>query len=266
MGVCILFDLADPTLRKWLSERRPFGAFWFSLGSTALIETAVAAGAEAIVIDLQHGLFERKGMEAAIGVVPGNIPCIVRVEDHSAAAIGRALDAGAEGILIPLIETAEQAALAASACHYPPAGHRSGGGVRPLLDFERYRDAAGRAVTVGVMIETARGVENAREIAKAGLVDFVFIGTGDLALSLGRGFDRSSLEDEACAAILAACTEAGKPCGSFTVSPDSAAALIGRGYWMTVVANDITATRSAFDLSLRTFAEGRAAAPCTSQP
>jgi 2-keto-3-deoxy-L-rhamnonate aldolase RhmA len=252
-----VFDVENPTLKVRLVEGTPLGAFWFALGSLALIEVAVAAGAEAVVIDMQHGLFDRRSLEAAVGVVPPHVPCLVRVEDHTPAAIGRALDAGAEGVIVPLIETAAQAAAAAAACHYPPKGHRSGGGVRPLQDFAAYRKAADQAITVGVMIETAAGVANAAEIAAAEAIDFVFIGTGDLALSLGGSLDVTTAHETACREILAACQKAGTPCGTFTGDAAAAASRLAEGYWMSVVANDISATRGAFDAALKRFLEGR---------
>src|SRR4051794_6370537 len=107
-----MFDPSKPTLKALLKNGKPLGFFWFSLGSVAVIESAVAAGAEAVVVDMQHGLFDRGTFEAAIGVVPPHVPCLVRVEDDSATAIGRALDAGAEGVLVPLVESGEQAARA----------------------------------------------------------------------------------------------------------------------------------------------------------
>jgi len=240
-----MFDPRAPTLKRNLVEGHPLGVFWFSLGSVALIEAAVAAGAEAIVIDMQHGLFDRTTLEAAIGAVPAGVPCLVRVEDDTATAIGRALDAGAEGIIVPLVETGEQARKAAAACHYAPKGHRSGGGVRPLRDFRAYMGAASQAITVGVMIETKAGVDNAEAIAAAGHVDFIFIGTGDLALSVATapGGDAHSA---ACAEILEACRRAGKPCGTFTFGAEAAAGKIAEGYAVTVVANDISAMNGAF--------------------
>jgi len=175
-----MFDPRAPTLKRNLVEGHPLGVFWFSLGSVALIEAAVAAGAEAIVIDMQHGLFDRTTLEAAIGAVPAGVPCLVRVEDDTATAIGRALDAGAEGIIVPLVETGEQARKAAAACHYAPKGHRSGGGVRPLRDFRAYMGAASQAITVGVMIETKAGVDNAEAIAAAGLSTTEILEVDDL--------------------------------------------------------------------------------------
>ena len=120
---------------------------------------------EGIVIAMQPAFQPPLG--AAIGSVPAEVPCLVRVEDDSATAIGRALDSGAEGVIVPLVETAAQAEAAAAASHYPPKGHRSGGGVRPLRDFAAYTAAAADAIAVGVMIETAKGVENAEAIAAA---------------------------------------------------------------------------------------------------
>jgi 2-keto-3-deoxy-L-rhamnonate aldolase RhmA len=182
------------------------------------------------------------------------VPCLVRVEDDSATAIGRALDAGAEGVIVPLVETAAQAEAAAAASHYPPKGHRSGGGVRPLRDFAAYTAAAADAITVGVMIETAKGVENAASIAAARNVDFVFIGTGDLALSLGAA-PGSEAHAHACTEVLEACRRAGTPCGIFTFGAEAAAARIAEGFWLTVVMNDISAMSGAASAAAAAFRE-----------
>jgi 2-keto-3-deoxy-L-rhamnonate aldolase RhmA len=239
-----VFDIANPTLKTRLTAGEPLGVFWFALGSVAVLEAALAAGAEAVVIDMQHGLFDRTTLEAAIGAVPARVPCLVRLEDDTPTAISRALDAGAEGIIVPLVESAEQARKAAAACHYPPKGHRSAGGVRPLRDFAAYLTGAADAVTVGVMIETAKGVAQAEAIAAAENVDFVFIGTGDLALSLGTA-PGSDAHEGACRAILEACRKAGRPCGIFTFGGE-AAARIAEDYRMVVVTNDISAVNGAF--------------------
>jgi 2-keto-3-deoxy-L-rhamnonate aldolase RhmA len=247
-----MFDPARPALKAALETRKPLGFFWFSLGSVAVIEAAVAAGAEAVVVDMQHGLFDRGTLEAAIGVVPPHVPCLVRVEDDSATAIGRALDAGAEAVLVPLVESGEQAARAVEAAHYPPKGRRSGGGVRPLRDFGAYFAAAADAVTVGVMVETTDGVANARQIAAAAGVDFVFIGTGDLALSLGVP-PGAPAHEQACRTVLEACRDAGRPCGIFTMNARAAAERIADGYAAVVVANDISAVGTAFSDALAAF-------------
>jgi 2-dehydro-3-deoxyglucarate aldolase/4-hydroxy-2-oxoheptanedioate aldolase len=238
-----------------LAESRPLGLCWLALGAVTIVEAAVAAGAEAIVIDMQHGLFDRNALEAAVCAVSAHVPCLVRVEDDSAAAIARALDAGAEGVIVPLVETGRQAAAAASAAHYPPKGHRSGGGIRPLRQ-PGYMGAAAEAIAVGVMIETTKGVANAKEIAAAKDVDFVFIGTGDLALSLGVA-PGSAKHERACKTVLKACRTAETPCGIFTMRPEIAAARIAEGYALTVVANDVSAVSDAFFSAVAAFRQAR---------
>ena len=250
-----MFDPARPTLKRRLADGKPLGVFWFALGNVSIIEAAVAAGAEAVIIDMQHGLFDRTTLEAAIAVVPPGVPCLVRVEDDSAAAIGRAHDAGAEGVIVPLVEGASQAKHAVSAAHFPPKGHRSGGGIRPLRQAG-YMAAAADAVAVGLMIETKAGLANAAAIAATKDADFVFIGTGDLALSLGTA-PGSAPHSRACKTILAACAKAKKPCGIFTMSPQAAATRSAEGYWMTVVANDVSTVEDAFTSAAAAFRQAR---------
>ena len=124
-----------------------------------MVELAARAKPDAIVIDMQHGLWERAALEAAIGVTPAAVPVLVRVAENSAIAIGTALDAGAEGVIVPLVETAAQARAAVAAARYPPRGARSGGGIRPLAQFADYVAAAGGAIVVAVMIETNKGLQ-----------------------------------------------------------------------------------------------------------
>jgi 2-keto-3-deoxy-L-rhamnonate aldolase RhmA len=250
-----MFDPKNPTLKRRLAEGPPLGVFWFALGNVAMIEAAVGAGAEGIVIDMQHGLFDRASLQAAVAAVPPEIPCLVRVEDDTPTAIGRALDAGAEGVIVPLVETAGQAAKAAAAGHYPPKGFRSGGGIRPLWR-EGYMANAAEAITVGVMIETSKGLANAASIATAKNVDFVFIGGGDLGLSLGV-VPGSKPHARACATILKACQQARRPCGLFTFGGRAAAEKIDEGYALTVVHNDVSAVSDAFSDAANAFRDAR---------
>lgn len=250
-----MFDPRKPSLKRRINDGG-VGVFWFALGSVTLIETAVAAGAEVVVIDMQHGLFDRAALEAAIGCVPSHVPCLVRTADDTPVAIGTALDAGAEGVIVPLVESGRQAADAAAAAHYPPKGIRSGGGIRPLQDFAAYTAAAPEAVTVGVMIETRKGVANASQIAKAKGVDFVFIGTGDLALSLGTS-PGSAAHARACASVLRACQKARTPCGIFSFGGEGAAKRLAEGYAMAVVHNDVSAMQDAFAAEAKAFRKAR---------
>jgi 2-keto-3-deoxy-L-rhamnonate aldolase RhmA len=142
--------------------REPLAGFWMSIGSPAIVELAASAGADVIVLDLQHGLWDRVGMEHAIGVAAPVTSVLVRVAENTAAAIGQALDAGAEGVIVPLVETAAETACAVAAACFPPHGTRSGGGLRPLsAGFPAYVEGARTRTMVGVMIETPLGVATA---------------------------------------------------------------------------------------------------------
>lgn len=241
-------NLREMNLRRRLG-RQPLAALWMSVGSTTIIELAQSAQADAIVIDMQHGLWDRATLEQAVGAVAPGVAALVRVAENSPIAIGQALDSGAEGVIVPLIESASEAAKAVAAARFPPDGHRSGGGVRPLAgDFMAYLATANERTVVGVMIETARGVENATAIAATPGVDFVLIGTGDLSLSLGAGDN-----EKACRKILKACVKAGIACAIYTGGPDQAATRAGEGYAMVIAANDISVVVQGFGDAMRRF-------------
>lgn len=241
-----MLDPARATLRFQLDSGRALAAIWLSLGSVAVAEAAARAKPDCVVFDLQHGLWERQALEAAIGLMPAETGIWVRVAENREAAISQALDAGAEGIIVPLVETGREARRAVAACRFPPEGIRSGGGVRPLSGFNRYLEMAGRRTVVAVMIETRKGVKNARKIARTDGLDMVFIGTGDLAISLEQfpAFGLPVLQ--ACREVHEACRRRYLPCGIFTPNPDVAALRTGHGYRMVVAGNDIDVVHKGF--------------------
>jgi 2-keto-3-deoxy-L-rhamnonate aldolase RhmA len=243
----------DNNLRRRLG-REPLAAFWMAMGSTTIVELAGAAAPDAFIIDMQHGLWDRATLETAVGTVPADASVLVRVAENSAVAIGQALDTGAEGVIVPLVESAEEAAQAVAAARFPPHGRRSGGGVRPLAaGFMDYCAGADERTVVGVMIETARGVDNAAAIAGTAGVDFVLIGTGDLALSLARDDAHPHRHEEACRAVREACRKAGISCAIFTTGAEQAAARAAEGYDMVVPANDIGVVAQGFAAAMQTF-------------
>jgi 2-keto-3-deoxy-L-rhamnonate aldolase RhmA len=250
-----MFVPGRSNLRYRIDRGDRLGAIWLSLGSVALAEIAARAHPDVIVLDLQHGLWERQAMEAAIGLVPPEIAVLARVAENSPFAIGQALDAGAEGVIVPLVESKKQAARAVRAGRYPPQGERSGGGARPLADYVDYHAAAERGIVVSVMIETAKGVENARKIAGTEGVDLVFIGTGDLALSLGLFPGMGAPHEEACNQIRAACRAEWTPCGIFTTSAEAASRRSAEGYRLVVVADDISMAAKAFGAATSAFTQ-----------
>ena len=222
-----------------LRADQPVRAIWLTLGSLPLAEIAAESAPDAIVFDCQHGCWGETELAAAIAAAAPATP-LVRVAANLPHLIGHALDAGAMGVIVPLVESAGAAAAAVAAAHFPPRGNRSGGGHRPLRAFADYVAAAATDTLVAVMIETRAGLDDAVAIVATPGVDLVFIGPGDLALAIGR----EALE-AAIAAIAAAAARARVPCGLFTATTD-AARRIAEGFAFVIAADDINLTRAGF--------------------
>ncbi len=237
----------NPPLQR-LREGEHVSCVWLSLGSVALAEIAAEFSPDMVVFDAQHGLWERTTLHAAILAVGQTSTPVVRVAANNSHLIGEALDSGALGVIVPLVEDAEQAALAVASAHYPPRGNRSGGGVRPLANFSDYSRSCVTNVMVSVMIETQRGLANAAEIIATPGIDMVFIGSGDLSLSLGEGA-ALGLED-AIQHIFELCRVSQVPCGIFTPSAENARKRLKGGFAFVVAEDDIRLARTGIAQSL----------------
>jgi 2-keto-3-deoxy-L-rhamnonate aldolase RhmA len=171
-------------------DRVSYG-IWVHSRDVDFVRTLAAAGFDWLVLDAQHSGLDRASL-LDLGRALGDAghPFGVRVASADFTAIGVALDAGASTIIVPQVDTAEQAAAAVRACYYPPLGERSRG------EFAQLRAAAQRSVeqanaeiVCGVMIESAAALGNVAEIAAVPGLDMLFVGPNDLALSLGIGLD-----------------------------------------------------------------------------
>lgn len=172
-----------------LSGRFMAGA-WCNLASSLTTEMAARAGFDWILIDQEHGPGDSLTLLGQIQSV-GARPCapIVRIVWNEMPRFKKALDLGAAGIMIPYIETADDAARAVSYMRYPPQGLR-GVASSPRatgfgMNFDDYFTAANRQLLTVTQIETARAVQNAQEIAAVDGVDVLFVGPMDLSLSVG---------------------------------------------------------------------------------
>jgi 4-hydroxy-2-oxoheptanedioate aldolase len=181
-----------------------FGA-WSVLPGTIGVRALAVRGLDYVVIDLQHGgatEHDLPGMTAAISLA-GATP-LARVRHAHPADIGRALDLGCDGVIVPNVESAEQAAAVAGACRYPPDGFRSAGGMLA---------GSGKPLCI-VMVESRNAVADIDATLAIAGVDGIYVGPRDLSLSLGCPLDphdpvlRPELER-----IWAACAGAGKPVG-----------------------------------------------------
>lgn len=215
------------SLRQALGRGEPLLGAWLQMPNPIAAEVVGRAGFDWVGIDTQHGLIGYETMLSLLQAVAiSGTPAVVRVSANSAAEIGRALDSGAQGVIIPLVETPEAAAQAADACRYPPRGHRSWGALRPMLEHTPYSPRLGDELAVCIaMVETVTGVERIDEIAAVDGVDVVYIGPSDLASSAGLP-PMLALQDTAhrrlVERIAEACARAGRRCGIHPPTPDVA--------------------------------------------
>lgn len=209
-------------LRDTLKRDRIVGTF-VSISNPTVVEILGRCGFELVCIDAEHGAFGPTEVQELLRAAASvGTPAIVRVSGIG-AEIGRALDSGAAGVVVPRVETAEQARAVVDAVRYPPNGARGAGPGRATaygLDFAGYLARADNEVAAIVQVETVIGVANVSEILAVPGIDMVFIGPGDLAVSLG--FPGGSPEhDAAIRRIIVAAHAAGVPVGIFSLTVDS---------------------------------------------
>ena len=141
-------------------------------------------GYDYVGIDTQHSaVSEAQAAVLVRRLVAAPFGVIVRVSKNDPALIGRLLDAGADGIIVPMVSTAEEARAAVSACRYPPDGVRSFGPFRGDLGLDLA--ALQQRVSLFVMIETSQGLDNVRDICAVPGIEGVYIGPADLSIGLG---------------------------------------------------------------------------------
>ena len=172
--------------RKWAAGEAALGA-WLAMPSTVSAEIMARLGFDWLTIDLQHGLIDFARMvEMLQAIATTPTTAMVRVPVGEASWIGRVLDAGAAGVIVPLVDDADEARAAVDACRYPPRGHRSYGPFRAAYVLDgKYTTAVDQDVICLVMIETRDGLDNLDAILDVPGIDGVFVGPNDLSLALG---------------------------------------------------------------------------------
>jgi 4-hydroxy-2-oxoheptanedioate aldolase len=234
----------NPLRARWAADEAAFG-LWSSIPSAFVAELVARAGADYVCVDLQHGLASFEGLTPQLLAIQlgGAVP-LVRVAANEPWQIGKALDQGALGVIVPLVETAEEAARAVAACRYPPDGTRSFGPARAATVIGSLDPAElGREVVCFVMVETRRGVENLEAIVATPGLDGIYVGPSDLAVSLGVSPRSRDLGDEHAAAveaIRAACAAHGVVAGMHCATGDVARDFAAAGFRLVTAAMDFT--------------------------
>ena len=247
--------------QRWAAGEETLGA-WLTLANTHSAEAIASMGFAFVCVDTQHGLIDHAaamGMAQAIDLAGGHP--IARVPWNEPGIIGRTLDAGFHGVVVPMVNDATAAAAVVDAVRYAPAGSRSWGPNGSLLRNADYRSWATDNVAVIPMIETVEAIENLDEIVSTPGVDAVYVGPADLGITMGlgpTGSDGNEQFDSALAAVVEACRR-------HNVVPGihATAALAARrreqGFRMITVSNDLLAIKSTMPADLST-ASGAASA------
>jgi 4-hydroxy-2-oxoheptanedioate aldolase len=254
----------NPLRRAWAEGRTAFG-LWSVIPSSFSAELAADAGFDYVCVDQQHGVIDYDSMVPMFQAIrAGGAAPITRVLSNDPFLIMKALDAGAWGVIVPLVNSAEDAARAVSACRYPPQGMRSFGPVRAAgVIGTRDREKLGGEVLCLVMVETSNALERVDEIAATPGLDGIYIGPSDLALSLGLP-PTLEIQDgehaEAVGRIREACKRSGIAAGIHCLSGEWARKHAEAGFDQVTVATDATLLRGAA-LSELAVARGGQAEP-----
>ncbi|MFH8573740.1 HpcH/HpaI aldolase/citrate lyase family protein [Streptomyces sp. NPDC017993] len=229
-----------------LRAREQLIGYWSVLDSPVSTERIARLGYDYVALDAQHGLLEYAGLLASLTAIDtkgSSAVGLVRVEANEPTWIGKALDAGAAGVIVPLVDNAEDAADAVAAVRYPPLGIRSYGPMRSGLRIGPNPADAHEQTVVLAMIETADGLANVAEICATPGLDGVYIGPSDLRIAIGGATSTDpSVTDEFEAALTTvreAAAAAGIAAGIHNADGASAAKRLAEGFTFATVACDL---------------------------
>lgn len=232
----------NPLLELWAADRTAVNG-WIAAPSPIAVEAMASAPWDTLTVDLQHGTADYSDLLAILPVIEksGAAP-MVRVPWLDEASIMRALDAGALGIIAPMINTAADAQRLVSACFYPPKGERSFGPIRARFAHKEYSvSSANNGIVPFAMIETREAVANLKDILAVQGLGGIYIGPADLSLAHGfpPGFDREEPEMvDLIASILSAANEAQIRCGIHCGTAHYARRMAEKGFSLVTIGSD----------------------------
>lgn len=235
-----------------LRNRQRLIGYWSLLDSPVAAERLARTGYDYLAFDAQHGLFGYQGLLnnlIATDTRGSTAVGMVRVEANELTCIGRALDAGAAAVIVPLIDTAQDAADSVAAVRYPPHGRRSYGPMRAQLRIGPAPADTHDQTAVLAMIETADGLADVEEICATPGLDGIYVGPSDLRLAIGGKTsddpDVTEEFEEALTRIRKAAEAAGIAAGIHNADGASAARRLAQGYTFATVAADLVHLQQA---------------------
>jgi 4-hydroxy-2-oxoheptanedioate aldolase len=252
-------------VKELWKQGKPAVQGWCSTGNPYIAELMAHAGFDAVVIDWQHGVgVSQESVVACIQAIGSSyaVP-IVRLPRNSPEYISYVLDAGAYGVIVPMVNSYEEAEAAGRSCRYAPRGYRSIAANRPTLSepLEAYVQRANEDVICLVMVETTKALENVEAIAKAPEIDGLYIGPSDLSLDMGLSLANWPNDDKHIAAvqrIFAAAKANGRVACHHGAGPAVSAKFVQMGSMLCQIGNDVRMLSAATAEALKAFREAMA--------
>lgn len=237
--------MTSETLRSRLARGgTAFGTMVFEFNTLGVPRIVAAAGADFALIDLEHTGWGIEGIRPLLAAGGAqDVEMLVRVQGSARHLISPALDLGAQGVMVPMIDDSIEAERVVQAARFPPGGSRGFG----LLYPDQLEGGVGAAMRAAdettlviLQIETGAGLDHVEEIAATPGVDVLWVGQFDLSIALGvpGAFD-DARETQAEDRVLAACAGAGIAAGVLVGSVDAARAMFARGFRMIALGSDI---------------------------
>ena len=214
-----------PSLKALLARKNGSIGSWVTLGHPAVAEIMAGAGFDWLVIDMEHSAITFHQAQQLIQVIElSGVPPLVRVGENNPNLIKRAMDCGAHGVIVPMVNTKAEALQAVRSVKYPPVGSRGVGLARAQgygMSFEPYRDWAAKESVVIVQIEHIDAVRNLEDILDVPGLDAIFVGPYDLSGSMGKPGEFHDPDVEAAISrTLKLATQRGISAGFHVIAPE----------------------------------------------
>lgn len=230
--------------KQWLAEPTPRWGSWLMSAAPSTAESLGYAGFDFLVVDMEHVPVETPEVIHILRTLAATpAQPVVRLVWNDPVIVKKALDIGAQTLMFPFIESAQEAELAVRATRYPPAGTRGVAAVHRASHYgndSTYLARANDHIATIIQIESLAGIANLEEIAAVDGVDALFIGPGDLAASLGYiGQIASPVVQDALKELVVRSHKAGKPCGCVAPTPQMALQFKEYGFDFIAISSDL---------------------------
>jgi 2-dehydro-3-deoxyglucarate aldolase/4-hydroxy-2-oxoheptanedioate aldolase len=230
-------------IKQRLKQSKPLIGTLLTLGLPAIAEMISACGFDWLWIDMEHGPLSLEQVQQLMQAKSEDCAAFVRIPINDDVYIKRVLDLGADGIIVPQVNTPEEARRAVAASKYPPVGTRSVGIARAQrfgMDFATYVQEANEKLLVILQIEHVEAVKNIEAILAVPGVDAIIIGPYDLSGSFGKlGQIHDSQVQQAIETVYNACKQHGMPIGIFALQPEQGRVYIKQEYNLVALGIDV---------------------------